>query len=88
LPRENGLRPKARADGLVVEELGDESLVYPGLGSVSGAAVEATRAAAPPVDLIDGGRLCELLKEYELGIRRTVRQVEEIHVTPEFFADL
>ena len=49
---------------------------------------EATRDGAPPVDLIDGDRLCDLLKEYELGIRRTVRQVEEIHVTPEFFADL
>ncbi len=28
---------------------------------------EATRDGAPPIDLIDGDRLCELLKRYELG---------------------
>ena len=49
---------------------------------------EATRDGAPPVDLIDGDQLCDLLKEYELGVRCTVRQTEEIAVSPDFFAEL
>ena len=49
---------------------------------------EATRDGAPPVDLIDGDRLCDLFKEYELGVRRTVRQVEDLEIAPSFFADL
>jgi restriction system protein len=49
---------------------------------------EATRDGAPPVDLIDGDQLCDLLKEYELGVRCTVRQTEEITVSPDFFAEL
>ena len=44
--------------------------------------------ALPPVDLIDGERLCELLKEYELGVRTTIRQVEDITVDGPFFADV
>jgi restriction system protein len=49
---------------------------------------EATRDGAPPVDLIDGDQLCDLLKDYELGVRCTVRQTEEITVSPDFFAEL
>jgi restriction system protein len=45
---------------------------------------EATRDGAPPVDLIDGERLCELLKEHGLG----VRVVERVEVLPDFFAEL
>jgi len=67
---------------------GDKGLLITTGNFTADAKQEATRDGAPPVDLIDGDRLCDLLKEYELGIRRTVRQVEEIHVTPEFFADL
>ena len=67
---------------------GDKGLLITTGSFTADAKQEATRDGAPPVDLIDGDRLCDLLKEYELGIRRTVRQVEEIHVTPEFFADL
>jgi restriction system protein len=37
---------------------------------------------------MDGDRLCELLREYELGVRRTIRQIEDIEVVPEFFADI
>jgi restriction system protein len=40
------------------------------------------------VDLIDGLALCDLLKRYELGVRTTVRQVEDITVEPDFFAQL
>jgi len=38
----------------------------------------------PPVDLIDGDRLCELLKEYELG----VRTIEVAAVAASFFSDI
>jgi restriction system protein len=67
---------------------GDKGLLIT-TGNFTGAAKqEATRDGAPPVDLIDGERLCDLLKEYELGVRCTIRQVEEIEVVPQFFADL
>jgi restriction system protein len=67
---------------------GDKGLLIT-TGSFTGDAKrEATRDGAPPIDLIDGDSLCELLKKYELGVETTVRQVEEIAVRPEFFADL
>ena len=67
---------------------GDKGLLITTGSFTTDAKGEATRDGAPPVDLIDGERLCDLLKEYELGVRRTVREVEEIHIAPEFFSDL
>ncbi|MCX5118572.1 restriction endonuclease [Micromonospora sp. NBC_00362] len=52
------------------------------------AKAEATRDGAPPVDLIDGRRLCDLLKEYELGVLTETRIVEDVRVEKGFFADL
>ncbi len=49
---------------------------------------EATRDGAPPVDLIDGDQLCDLLKEYELGVNCTVRQAEDVAIDTEFFDEL
>jgi restriction system protein len=49
---------------------------------------EATRDGPPPIDLIDGSRLCDLLKEYDLGVKTTVRQVEDVTVDTEFLADI
>jgi hypothetical protein len=50
-------------------------------GSFTGEAKrEGTRDGAPPIDLIDGDGLCELLKRYELGVKTTVRQVEEVAI--------
>ena len=46
---------------------------------------ESSRDGAPPVELIDGDDLCGLLKEYELGVRTRVRQVEDVELTPDFF---
>lgn len=51
------------------------------------AKVEATRDGAPPLDLIDGRRLCELLKQYELGVKTTIRQVEDVEIVRDFFRD-
>jgi restriction system protein len=67
---------------------GDKGLVIT-TGSFTGDAKrEATRDGAPPIDLIDGDGLCELLKRYELGVKTTVRQVEEVAIHPEFFEDV
>ncbi|MBM2617155.1 restriction endonuclease [Actinoplanes sp. LDG1-06] len=52
------------------------------------AKAEATRDGAPPVDLIDGHRLCDLLKEYDLGVTTTIRQVEDVAVDAEFFTEV
>jgi restriction system protein len=49
---------------------------------------ESTRDGASPIDLIDGDRLCELLKEYRLGVRTDLRQVEDVTVDGDFFRDV
>ncbi len=46
---------------------------------------EATRDGAPPVELISGDNLCDLLKQYSLGVRTETRVVEDIYVTKDFF---
>lgn len=48
---------------------------------------EASRDGAPPIDLVDGDRLCDLLKDYRLGVDVTLRQIEDVSVKPEFFDD-
>ena len=48
-----------------------------------GAREEASRDGAPPVELIDGDDLCDLLKEYELGVQ--TQMVEEVDLSPDFF---
>ena len=67
---------------------GDKGLLITTGSFTADAKQEATRDGAPPVDLIDGDRLCDLLKEYELGVRRTIREIEDVEVVPEFFTDL
>lgn len=52
------------------------------------ARAEATREGAPPIDLIDGERLCELLKELRLGVRTTERIVEDVEIVDSYFEDL
>jgi restriction system protein len=49
---------------------------------------EATQDGAPPIDLIDGDRLCDLLKKYDLGIRTQTRTVEDVTVDRGFFEDI
>jgi len=49
---------------------------------------EASRDGAMPIELIDGDKLCDLLKKYELGVRTTVRHVEDVAIDGRFFADL
>jgi restriction system protein len=46
---------------------------------------EATRDGAPPVELIDGDRLCDLLKEFRLGVDVRQRVAEDVTVSLGFF---
>jgi restriction system protein len=66
---------------------GDKGLLITTGSFTTEAKKEATRDGAPPVDLIDGDRLCELLKRYELGVRTTIRTVEDVSIKPSFFED-
>lgn len=46
---------------------------------------EASRDGAPPVELIDGNRLCELLRDYRLGVSVHERVELVATVDPSFF---
>ena len=46
---------------------------------------EANRDGAPPVELIDGERLCELLRDFRLGLEVRERIEEEVILHPDFF---
>lgn len=67
---------------------GEKGLLITTASFTADAKREATRDGAPPVDLIDGDRLCDLLKDYGLGIRTEERVVEDVRVLPQFFQDL
>jgi restriction system protein len=49
------------------------------------AQAEASRDGAPPVELIDGDRLCDLLREYRLGVDVRQRIEEDISIDAGFF---
>lgn len=49
------------------------------------ARVEASRDGAPPIELVSGQDLAELLREHDLGVRTTQRVVEDVTLEPEFF---
>ncbi len=66
---------------------GDKGLLIT-TGTFTSEAKEATRDGAPPIDLIDGERLCDLLKEHQLGVRTTLRTIEDTEVNGDFFAAL
>ncbi|EFO30894.1 restriction endonuclease [Roseibium sp. TrichSKD4] len=52
----------------------------------SQASEEATRDGAIAIDLIDGDRLCDLLKQYELGVR--TRMIEEVAIDSGWFGSV
>ena len=56
----------------------------PGLGL--GARVEAARDGAPPIDLVDGDRLTEKLKELRLGVN--IQMIEKVDVDSSWFASI
>jgi restriction system protein len=67
---------------------GDKGLLITTGTFTADAKREATREGAPPIDLIDGERLCALLKDHQLGVRTTERIVEDVEVLASFFDDL
>ena len=64
---------------------GDKGLLVTTGSFSKDAKAEANRDGAPPVDLVDGNDLCELLKEYSLGVRCETRIVEDVKVDGGFF---
>lgn len=67
---------------------GDKGLLITTGTFTSEAKQEATRDGAPPIDLVDGDALCDLLKQYDLGVSTTERKVEEVQVLPDFFEEI
>lgn len=67
---------------------GDKGLLITTGTFTAEARKEATRDGAPPIDLIDGERLCDLLKEHSLGVKTAERVVEDVVVVHEFFSEL
>lgn len=67
---------------------GDKGLLITTGSFTAEATQEATRDGAPPIDLIDGDALCDLLKQYELGVSTAVRQIEEVDLNPGFFDEI
>jgi restriction system protein len=48
---------------------------------------EANRDGAPPIDLVDGEQLCDLLKDYSLGVKVEQRTEYDVTVISSFFDD-
>jgi restriction system protein len=67
---------------------GDKGLLITTGTFTADAKKEATREGAPPVDLVDGDRLCGLLKEYAIGVQSTQRIVEEVAIESSAFDDI
>lgn len=66
---------------------GDKGLLITTGTFTADAKAEATREGATPLDLIDGSRLCALLKQYELGVNVKTRTVEDVAIDEEFFRE-
>ena len=49
---------------------------------------EATRDGAPTIDLIDGDQLIEKLKEFELGVRTSKIEVEQVTIDRDWFSSI
>ena len=49
----------------------------------SQASEEATRDGAIAIDLIDGDRLCDLLKQYDLGVK--TEMIEQVTIAKDWY---
>lgn len=67
---------------------GDKGLIITTGTFTSSAKQEASRDGAPPIDLIDGEHLCNLLKDHKLGVQVKPRTVEDVTVESDFFLTL
>ena len=66
----------------------EKGLILTTGGFTPGARQEATRDGAPPIDLIDGESLLDLLKDLGLGLKVTERTVEDVEVVSDFFESI
>ena len=64
---------------------GEKGLLITTGSFTKGAREEATRDGAPPVDFVNGDELCDLLKDYQLGVKVAERVIEDIEVDAGFF---
>jgi restriction system protein len=67
---------------------GDKGLLLTTGTFTADAKAEATRDGAPPIDLVDGDQLCQLLRDYSLGVTVKTREVADITVDESFFDDV
>jgi restriction system protein len=67
---------------------GEKGLLITTGSFTSDANAESRRDGAPPIDLIDGDRLCALLKEYAIGVTTTPRTVEDVTIDTDYFKSL
>jgi len=67
---------------------GDKGLLITTGTFTSSAIQEANRDGVPPVDLIDGEDLCDLLVKYRIGVRVKERIELDVEVIPEFFDNI
>lgn len=67
---------------------GDKGLLITTGSFTSSAIEEANRDGAPPVDLIDGEELCDLLVEYRIGVRVEERIELDVEIIQEFFDNI
>lgn len=65
---------------------GDKGLLVTTGSFTRDAIAESSRDGAPPIELIDGDRLSDLLKEFSLGV--STHMVEEVEVHEAFFDDI
>lgn len=65
---------------------GDKGLLITTGSYTRDAVAESSRDGAPPIELIDGDRLADLLKEYSLGV--STQMVEQVEVHEGFFDDI
>ena len=64
---------------------GEKGLIVTTATFTDAAYREATRDGVPLIDLIDGDRLCELMKRYGLGVQVPEKTVEDVEVDSAFW---
>ena len=67
---------------------GDKGLLITTGTFTPDAKLEASRDGAPPIDLIDGDRLCDLLAEHRIGLMVTTRTINEVTIDPDYWNNL
>jgi restriction system protein len=63
----------------------DKGLIITTGSFTKDATAEATRDGAPPIDLIDGDQLIDLLKNLSLGVKTNIVQSEDVSINKDWF---